>query len=252
MSKIPIIKSDNVKEFTVKQSKYDCVGKLPTRSLICSPSGGGKTVLLSNLILDVYRDCFSRIFVFSPSIHVDHTWLPVKKYIESVMKVKHTDEDPIYFSEYEPDQLENIIETQHKIIKHMKDKGQTKLFQILVVIDDFADNPDFSRNSKLLNQLYIRGRHNCISTITSTQKYRAISNIIRINITEIFIFKLRNAVDLEAILEELSALTDKKTLMSIYNAAVEKPYNFLYIKMNSKDKNEMFFINFEKRIEIED
>jgi len=252
MSKTPTIKADSIKEFTVKQSKYQTVGKLPTRSLICSPSGGGKTVLLSNLILDIYRDCFSRIYIFSPSIHVDHSWLGVKKYIEKEMKVKHTDEEPIYFAEYEPEDLERIIDTQHKIIKYMKDKGTTKLFQILIVIDDHADNPDFCRNSKLLNQLYIRGRHNCISTITSTQKYRAISNIIRINITEIFIFKLRNAHDLEAILEELSALADKKTLMSIYNAAVEQPYSFLYIKMNAKSKQEMFFINFSKRIEIED
>ena len=134
----------------------------------------------------------------------------------------------------------------------MKDKGTTKLYQILIVIDDHADNPEFCRNSKLLNQLYIRGRHNCISTITSTQKYRAISNIIRINITEIFVFKLRNAHDLEAILEELSALADKKTLMAIYNAATEQPYSFLYIKLNAKSKQDMFFINFEKRIEIEE
>ena len=55
MSKTPTIKADIIKEFTVKQSKYQTVGKLPTRSLICSPSGGGKTVLLSNLILDISR-----------------------------------------------------------------------------------------------------------------------------------------------------------------------------------------------------
>ena len=52
------------------------------------------------------------------------------------MKVKHTDEEPIYFAEYEPEDLERIIETQHKIIKYMKDKGTTKLYQILIVIDD--------------------------------------------------------------------------------------------------------------------
>ena len=47
-----------VLEFNVKQSKYDVVGKLPTRSIICAPSGGGKTNLLVNLILDVYHHCF--------------------------------------------------------------------------------------------------------------------------------------------------------------------------------------------------
>ena len=36
------------------------------------------------------------------------------------MKVKRTDEEPIYFQEYEPEALENIIDTQHKIITYMK------------------------------------------------------------------------------------------------------------------------------------
>ncbi len=30
------------------------------------------------------------------------------------MKVKHTDEEPIYSAEYEPEALEHIIDTQHK------------------------------------------------------------------------------------------------------------------------------------------
>ena len=52
VAKIEAIK---VQEFNVKQSKYDVVGKLPTRSIICAASGGGKTNLLVNLILDVYK-----------------------------------------------------------------------------------------------------------------------------------------------------------------------------------------------------
>ena len=38
------------------------------------------------------------------------TWQPVKDYIEKTMKVKHTDEEPIYFQEYEPDAFENITD----------------------------------------------------------------------------------------------------------------------------------------------
>ena len=49
-----------------------------------------------------------------------------------------------------------------------------------------------------------------ISTITSTQKFRAIGNIIRINITELYVLRLRNTYDLAASLEEVSALADKK------------------------------------------
>ena len=79
---IPLVKPINVKEYTSRQSKYDVVGKLPIRSILLAPSGGGKTVLLQNMILDIYKDCFERIYIFSPSINVDKTWEPVKKYIE--------------------------------------------------------------------------------------------------------------------------------------------------------------------------
>ena len=134
----------------------------------------------------------------------------------------------------------------------MKKEGRKKLYQILIVIDDFADDESFSKRSKLLNQLYIRGRHNMISTITSTQKFRAIGNIIRINITELYVFRLRNQHDLEAFIEEVSALADKKTLLDIYNLATKEDYSFLYVKLNSKSKSDMFFVKYDKRIEIED
>ena len=81
-SKTPKIEPTHVQEYVAKQSKYEVCSKLPTRSVILGPSGSSKTVLLQNMILDVYRDCFSRIFIFSPSIEVDQTWGPVKKYIE--------------------------------------------------------------------------------------------------------------------------------------------------------------------------
>ena len=42
------------------------------------------------------------------------------------------------------------------------------LYQIIIVIDDFADDSIFTRKSQLLHQLYTRGRHYMISTITST------------------------------------------------------------------------------------
>ena len=42
------------------------------------------------------------------------------------------------------------------------------------MIDDFADSPEFSRNSKLLHGLYTRGRHSQISTVVATQKFNAL------------------------------------------------------------------------------
>ena len=165
-----------LKEYETKQSKYDIAPKIPFRSIILGPSGSGKTILLQNMILNIYKFCFCRIYIFSPSIDVDSTWLPVKKYIEDEMELKESDKEKFYFDHYDPDELQNIIDTQHKVIEYMKKKGHKKLYSILVVVDDFADDPRFSRHSKLLHALYTRGRHNSMSTITSTQKYSTVSN----------------------------------------------------------------------------
>ena len=84
----PKIQPIKVPEHTCTQSKYQYAGGLPTRSMILAPSGGGKTVLLQNMVLDIYRGCFSRIYIFSPSIDVDMTWNPVKEYLENNLKQK--------------------------------------------------------------------------------------------------------------------------------------------------------------------
>ena len=120
-----------LKEFDVKQSKYDVAPKIPFRSVILGPSGSGKTILLQNMILNIYKNCFSRIYIFSPSIDVDMTWTPVKHYIEHEMKIAHTDKEPLFFDNYDASALQNIITTQHKVIDFMKkQKNTTKLYSV--------------------------------------------------------------------------------------------------------------------------
>jgi len=220
------------------------------RSVLLGPSGSGKTVLLVSMILDLYRDCFARIYIWSPSVFVDQSWEPVKKYIEKDLKI-NTDKEKIYFDDYRHEDLEKVIDTQYKLIDHMKKQEYKKLYNILIVIDDFADNPSFTRHSKLLHSLYTRGRHLMISTITSTQVFNALSPIIRKNITQLYVYKLRNYKDLEAVLEELSALADKKVLLEMYQMATHEPYSFWYINLIAKKLSDMFYIRFNQRMLIE-
>ena len=245
-NKAPKIEPIKHKEYECRQSKYEHVPKLPMRSMILSPSGGGKTVLLQNMILDIYRGCFNRIYIFSPSVDIDHTWQPVKDYIAK--EIKPNEKEKLYFDSYDPVELEAIIEKQHKVINYLKSQGHTKMFQILICIDDWADDPSFTRNSKLLHQLYIRGRHQCISTITSTQVYKVISPVVRKNITHLFVFRLRNYADLEGWIEELSAVYDKKTLHHLYKLATDAPHSFLYINLMSRNKEDMFYIQFKQKL----
>ena len=74
----------------------------------------------------------------------------------------------------------------------MKKQGNTNLHQILIIIDDFADDVAFTRQSRILHALYTRGRHNMISTITSTHKFNAIHPIIRVKMLQTYM-----SIDLE-------------------------------------------------------
>ena len=219
------------------------------RSMLCGPSSSGKTVLLSNMLLDIYRGCVSRIYIWSPSINVDSTWKPVKDYIRD--HIKPNDREKCYFDSYEPSELEQVIKTQQKVIDYQKEQKHKDLYQILIVIDDFADDTNFTRKSQLLHQLYIRGRHYMISTITSTQVYKQISPIVRKNMTHLFIYRLRNYADLQAIVEEMSAVYDPKTLLQIYHEAIDEPYAFLYINLMQRDKSKLFMKNLESYLSPE-
>ena len=198
----------------------------------------------------IYKGCFSRIYIFSPSIDIDDTWLPVKKYIEE--ELTKTKDEQIYYQDFDSEAVQNILTTQKNIIDHQKKDPKTKkLFSILLIFDDVADNKAI-HNSQALNSCFTRGRHSQISTILSTQKYNAVSTIIRTNMDSMYLFRLRNANDLQAVIDELSALLDKKILLQVYMKATEQRFSFLFIKLTSPTIDDMFYVKFDGRIKIQD
>jgi GTPase SAR1 family protein len=237
-------KNDHIVKYHSKQSKVEDVPILPMRSLIIGPSASGKTYLLNDLITNIYKNCFERVYIFSQSIYLDRTYDPIK---DSQKDIK--DED-LYFETFNEAALQNIINNHSEIIATLKDEKSKEMFNICIVIDDFIDDKRISNNSKALNSLFIRGRHSFISTICLIQKYISVSPMIRLNVSALMIFKLKNMKDLNALLDETSALVNRKKLIEIYDKAIEQKYNFLYINLMADNINEMFFINFDKHFII--
>lgn len=163
-------------------------------------------------------------------------------------EIINNDDEQFYFDHYDEEALFNIINTQRKIIEYQKKHNHNKLFSILIVVDDFADDVKFSRNSKLLHSLFTRGRHSQISTVVATQKFNALSPIIRVNASDLYVFRLRNYSDLQAFLDEVSAIAPKDIILEMYRLATDEPYSFLTVKLTSKDKNKIFLIRFDKAL----
>ncbi len=70
-----------------------------------------------------------------------------------------------------------------------------------------------------------------ISNIIATQQYAA----------QLYAYRLRNTKDLDTFVEEVSTVYDKQTLLALCNAAAEEPFNFLYVKLTSKNHDDVFY-----------
>ena len=233
------------------QSKTEILPKLPIRALVLSPGSGGKTTMITRLLVDkqFYGGKFSRIYWFSPSATVDDALDPLRDYVK---KIQNQEDDPSFHDEFDADFIKKLLERQKKITEYLKKKGAKKRFNICVCIDDHADNPAaMHRAGGILETLYVRARHFGVSTIVSSQKLKLMSPTVRVNLTALFIFRLRNHSDLlDGVIREYSALVDAKTLMAMYRSAVERPYGFLYINLLAKSLDHMFYSSFTSRFSL--
>jgi hypothetical protein len=204
--------------------------------------------MLVRMLVDkeFWGEKFSRIYWFSPSATVDDSLDPLRHYVK---KIQDQDEDPTFHDEFDVDFIRKLLDKQKRITEHLKRRGSKKRFNVILIIDDHADNPQaMHRAGGLLETLYVRARHFGVSTIVSSQKLKLISPTVRVNLTALWIFRLRNHSDLlEGVIREYSALIDANSLMAMYRAAVERPYGFLYVNLLAKDLNSMFYSSFLSR-----
>ena len=56
--------------------------------------------------------------------------------------------------------------------------------------------------------------------------------------------------DLSVVVDELSALLDKKTLLRMYMEATEQRFSFLFIELTSATLGDIFMVNFNSKIMI--
>ena len=242
--------------YSSKQPEHAHLPSTPLRGVFVGPSGAGKTAVLVDMILRLYRDCFERLYIFSPSIHLDSTWAPVKEYVkQELAKDEDYGEEECFFDTWDTEALRKIYETQVAVIKEAKKRGLKRMFNIAVIVDDFADDPSvchqtggYSAGGSMLNTLFVRGRHAFISTLVSTQKLRLLASTIRVNAQFLLVWRLRNRLELQSLLEELSAVHSVKTLQEMYDLATREPYSFWYINLTAKTPEEMFYVRFEQRL----
>ncbi len=230
-----------------KQPTHDVFPRCPSSGCFLGPSGTGKSTTLISMILGPYRSVFEQIHIFSPSVHIDSAWLPVKDFAQHL-------EGSTFHSEWEPDVLMQILDRQRETIRKLKEsKTKKPLPQILLCLDDWADNPQAMHSaSNAVATLFVRARHFAASVWVSSQKLTAIASVARVNFRFMLIWRLRNYREIESLLEELSALYPKQILHEMYETAInDEDYSFWFINLVAKKKEDMFFIHFDHKMVYE-
>ena len=101
-------------------------------------------------------------------------------------------------------------------------------------------------STNVLASLFVRGRHTGCACWLLSQKTRVISLICRTNFCWMLIWRMRNAKELAAIIEELDALVDRQTLMEMYRMATADKHGFLYVNLLN-ETDSMFYKGFDQR-----
>ena len=162
------------------------------------------------------------------------------------------DEEKCFFDTWDEEVLEELMSQQRAVVKHQKtEKASKHIYGICVVVDDFADSPQVMASragGSALNTLLVRGRHMMISTFVLSQRLRAMGSLLRVNSQALIVFRLRNRLELDAIIEELSAVYDKRILLEMYQLATADPYSFWYINLAASKVADMFWLRFEQRM----
>ena len=203
---------DNNTELTFKQL-YDFMPDQCFRMLLCSPSGGGKT----NLVLDmIYRLLyFDKIYLYAKNLQ-QNKYQHLLNTFDSISK--ETGYPVIEASN------ENIIP-----LDEISDDGQK-----IVIFDDYLNTG--SKNDSEIRNYFTNSRNKNCSCIYISQSFYNTDKTIRLNSTHHCIFEFPSNNEQSMICRELGI--NKKD----YLKATADPFSFLYIdkprKFVTKNFNE--------------
>jgi len=201
--------SEIKKQKPVRNTGYKKTGiELPTRILVCSPSGSGKSNWVLNF-LALNSGTFSKIVIC------------VKNSDEPLYNLLREESDDVEFSE------EGIIPPINDFKIHKSS---------CIVFDDLVLEKDQSK----IGEYFIRGRKLGITCIYITQSYYRTPKIIRINCRYIIIKRLSSIKDLKLILSEYNLSTDINDVLQLYEESTKDFLSFLLIDTQNNIFNNGF------------
>lgn len=210
---VPFPTEDNDAELNKERYKNidPDICKPPFRQLIVGGTGSRKSSFLYTELSNksIYKDVFDYIIVFNGSIDTNDGWLTLNSDKTHVAVL----------NEFNPDEVKVWYE---KVIKQQNERRKKglRLFVYLLIFDDFVADPNISNKNKtgIIDRIYMNGRHENISVVMLTQKYRLINPNQRANNTQsIVIMPTVNKTEIRAIANEHSGQYEDDDVIKMFN-----------------------------------
>jgi len=182
------------------------------RMLFIGKTGGGKTTAALSLIFEKHID-FDGIFVYSRFVDKDPSYIALRSFIEE--REKKLGETISLWSDSLDDKPFDL-------------KEFNKENRYLFIFDDMITASPKSK--KLINDLFIAGRHSNCSVMCMMQDYVGLEPVARKQVTHVAIFEYPAADSLKTIHGDFaSSFIDIKKFLEAYNRCLAIKFGFLYI-----------------------
>lgn len=156
-------------------------------------------------------------------------FLEYKKIFDKFMRLKSVDK-------MEWDELE-ILE-MHDFMSPKDCYGDIKPLVTWIIFDDLIGTGAFSRKMKsVISNLTIKHRHLMTNLIFTTQNYKAIPAIIRVNMDILVLFKTGSDAELMKIYEDVSGYIKYDQFIELYEYATDTKNDALIVINNSMTSN---------------
>ena len=182
----------------------------PVRCIITGPSCSGKSVFLTNLILNIINE-YDKIYIYSPSLHQDlyqklikcfSNYLPIH-IIKNILNEEDIDvviEEILNNKDFQKSDTE--IET-YENIEDLKFPQEYENISI-IILDDLNEK---EINNEKIQAMFKRGSHNNLTIFIISQDYYELpKRTIRCNGNVFHLFKPNNYLDVRNIYQDKASL----------------------------------------------
>ena len=214
----------------------------PCRCIITGPSNVGKSVFLTNIILNIINE-YDKIYIYSPSIYQDlyqrlikcfNNYIPIKT-IANILNEEDLDiliEKIINHKDFEKSNIEIVTFDNIEELRYPQEYENNSI----IILDDLNEK---EINNDKIQSMFKRGRHNNLSIFIISQDYYELpKKTIRANGNIFHLFKPNNFLDIRNIFQDKASmdmiLSEFKLLTS---TCWNEKYQPLTIDM-TKDKHQ--------------